>query len=118
MYCFMSSLPPPLFSFFFFFNDTATTEIYTLSLHDALPIFRSRQDDGLALPRRTGAARARARPVCERDVGGHGRSEEHTSELQSLAYLVCRLLLEKKKKQEDVRQVVSRQSRSCYLPRT
>src|SRR2546425_148275 len=73
MYCFMSSLPPPLFSFFFFFNDTATTEIYTLSLHDALPIFRSRQDDGLALPRRTGAARARARPVCERDVGGHGR---------------------------------------------
>src|SRR6185437_8938886 len=71
----------------FFFNDTATTEIYTLSLHDALPIFR--------LVRRG------------RDATGHQRlghrvkvvrSEEHTSELQSLAYLVCRLLLEKKKK--------------------
>src|SRR2546430_6680721 len=82
--------------FFFFFNDTATTEIYTLSLHDALPIsywrFKSRtseaqilslaqkSEDGLGVrPRRT-------------------RSEEHTSELQSQSNLVCRLLLEKKKK--------------------
>src|SRR6185437_17052872 len=70
---------------FFFFNDTATTEIYTLSLHDALPILRLD-------PRPDHAAPARRRR--------HGlplRSEEHTSELQSLAYLVCRLLLEKKK---------------------
>src|SRR6266404_9499110 len=72
-----------LLFFFFFFNDTATTEIYTLSLHDALPI-------------------SPARPTGD-PPGGPGpleldRSEEHTSELQSLAYLVCRLLLEKKKK--------------------
>src|SRR2546429_7258921 len=80
---------------FFFFNDTATTEIYTLSLHDALPIFEHHAtvdlqgrelnagvlvhglDDLFGLPR--------------------GRSEEHTSELQSRLHLVCRLLLEKKK---------------------
>src|ERR1041384_8863983 len=67
---------------FFFFNDTATTEIYTLSLHDALPIC----DRGRFLP--TPPRRCRA--------GRGPRSEEHTSELQSLAYLVCRLLLEKK----------------------
>src|SRR5438132_6044356 len=70
---------------FFFFNDTATTEIYTLSLHDALPIWR--RGDGEADRGRSGGA-----------VGvGHGRSEEHTSELQSHSDLVCRLLLEKKK---------------------
>src|SRR5471030_3403956 len=70
--------------FFFFFNDTATTEIYTLSLHDALPILSSK---------------------CLWSCGRHcavsprlRRSEEHTSELQSLRHLVCRLLLEKKKK--------------------
>src|SRR2546426_3085345 len=85
-------------SFFFFFNDTATTEIYTLSLHDALPI--SYQRRGLktgsarlpSLPRRglkTGSARLPSLPK---------RSEEHTSELQSPCNLVCRLLLEKKKK--------------------
>src|SRR6266545_7705904 len=73
---------------FFFFNDTATTEIYTLSLHDALPISR-----GVSRFPRHGA-RARDRPRAR-------RSEEHTSELQSLAYLVCRLLLEKKKKQKQ-----------------
>src|ERR1017187_11009070 len=73
-----------LIGVFFFFNDTATTEIYTLSLHDALPIWPV---------------------VVETDVawmgslhrGCEGRSEEHTSELQSPMYLVCRLLLEKKK---------------------
>src|SRR6185437_16997423 len=70
--------------FFFFFNDTATTEIYTLSLHDALPIF------GLRRPRQGPRGVRAIHP--EED-----RSEEHTSELQSLAYLVCRLLLEKKK---------------------
>ena len=105
--------------FFFFFNDTATTEIYTLSLHDALPIWiglflavfiglairvvisvclgivgrvasksKSEWDDKLV-----GALRG---PVG--NLGAVGRSEEHTSELQSLTNLVCRLLLEKKKK--------------------
>src|SRR2546430_11593354 len=86
------------FFFFFFFNDTATTEIYTLSLHDALPICR-----------RGCATRGRLRAVCHQaHNGGHrhhrsgrvrfDRSEEHTSELQSQSNLVCRLLLEKKKK--------------------
>src|SRR2546425_9665872 len=85
--------PTPSF-FFFFFNDTATTEIYTLSLHDALPIYRQ----GRAASQEP--VRGGARAVERR----HGpRSEEHTSELQSLAYLVCRLLLEKKKKNNDLR---------------
>src|SRR2546430_16911416 len=73
---------------FFFFNDTATTEIYTLSLHDALPIWRSS---------------ARTRPDAghsDSDGGRDQRSEEHTSELQSQSNLVCRLLLEKKKTTE------------------
>src|SRR2546423_3368234 len=74
--------------FFFFFNDTATTEIYTLSLHDALPISRT------SSPWLRSSVRARA---CSWR-SSIPRSEEHTSELQSLAYLVCRLLLEKKKK--------------------
>src|SRR6266404_9828289 len=73
----------------FFFNDTATTEIYTLSLHDALPISAG-AGSGAALP---GGAAVRM-------AGAEPRSEEHTSELQSLAYLVCRLLLEKKKKNQ------------------
>src|SRR5215217_9504269 len=76
--------------FFFFFNDTATTEIYTLSLHDALPICRP------AARARQRQSQLRRRPVLA--PAGHGRSEEHTSELQSRQYLVCRLLLEKKKK--------------------
>src|SRR5258706_1835651 len=71
----------------FFFNDTATTEIYTLSLHDALPISRLRP--GWSLLRRQYQHRSG-------DVL-RSRSEEHTSELQSLTNLVCRLLLEKKK---------------------
>src|SRR2546428_9662691 len=79
--------PAPYLSFFFF-NDTATTEIYTLSLHDALPICRPRHVAGARSP---GARRAHAR------LGGGDRSEEHTSELQSRSDLVCRLLLEKKK---------------------
>src|SRR5260370_29659469 len=74
--------------FFFFFNDTATTEIYTLSLHDALPIFP-------AAPT-TIAPRSSAAPTLWLRVGA-ARSEEHTSELQSHLNLVCRLLLEKKK---------------------
>src|SRR4029079_19834827 len=71
----------------FFFNDTATTEIYTLSLHDALPIC-TRSSYGSTARTRRRAAKSSRMPA---------RSEEHTSELQSLAYLVCRLLLEKKK---------------------
>src|SRR2546422_4316026 len=83
----MISLPRHL-GFLFFFNDTATTEIYTLSLHDALPIYgRRRRRDLLRLPDR---GRVHGR-------GPHRRSEEHTSELQSRLHLVCRLLLEKKK---------------------
>src|SRR4030042_1526972 len=72
--------------FFFFFNDTATTEIYTLSLHDALPICAGRPG---------GDARPSPAPWPPRS---RARSEEHTSELQSRLHLVCRLLLEKKKK--------------------
>src|SRR2546429_9175668 len=78
--------------FFFFFNDTATTEIYTLSLHDALPI-----SSRCSPVRRSKCCRstwASNRPVPSRAR----RSEEHTSELQSRLHLVCRLLLEKKKK--------------------
>src|SRR2546422_11091932 len=80
---------------FFFFNDTATTEIYTLSLHDALPISRSapwRWPCRGARPRSSSAGQRSLSPCCSA-----ARSEEHTSELQSRLHLVCRLLLEKKK---------------------
>src|ERR1039457_1366124 len=80
----------PQLCLLFFFNDTATTEIYTLSLHDALPIWNCRarhETDG------------GRKPPQERN--GHTRSEEHTSELQSPCNLVCRLLLEKKNLNED-----------------
>src|SRR3712207_9362942 len=90
---------------FFFFNDTATTEIYTLSLHDALPIFRPHAPHTVALwfpppwASEHGHRRGSLRPwEWTRDPVGRERSEEHTSELQSRQYLVCRLLLEKKKK--------------------
>src|SRR5271170_8437337 len=73
--------------FFFFFNDTATTEIYTLSLHDALPI--------CLLFRFPSRSSCHAGALCR-----SMRSEEHTSELQSRVDLVCRLLLEKKKKKK------------------
>src|SRR5258707_14438052 len=81
---------------FFFFNDTATTEIYTLSLHDALPI--SLAEDQAGQPQ--GSRGQEARPHAGQFAGAdpRQRSEEHTSELQSRQYLVCRLLLEKKKK--------------------
>src|SRR3712207_8918925 len=87
-----------------FFNDTATTEIYTLSLHDALPIFLARgllQALGRLLQLLLGAllrdGDAVLRDELARELAADGRSEEHTSELQSRQYLVCRLLLEKKK---------------------
>src|SRR2546430_4281239 len=76
--------------FFFFFNDTATTEIYTLSLHDALPISIYQKHGMTPADRGTGFADWQY-------WQGVGRSEEHTSELQSQSNLVCRLLLEKKK---------------------
>src|SRR5688572_32913107 len=76
---------------FFFFKNPATTEIYTLSLHDALPI--------CAVATGRAAYTGSGRAVAERaGAGVRGRSEEHTSELQSQSNLVCRLLLEKKKK--------------------
>src|SRR3712207_8444148 len=99
---------------FFFFNDTATTEIYTLSLHDALPIWYSAVMSssgsgasgacGSVLLRRGSAlissasARIVRAPSPMTCAGTRSRSEEHTSELQARQYLVCRLLLEKKKK--------------------
>src|SRR5438477_10126084 len=95
----LSSSVPFIFSFFFF-NDTATTEIYTLSLHDALPIsdrharvergIRILKDDLHVAPPPAQSAGTQARQIL-------ARSEEHTSELQSHVNLVCRLLLEKKK---------------------
>src|SRR3712207_7182963 len=81
--------------FFFFFNDTATTEIYTLSLHDALPISETRRHHWTTLLRARAIENQAYVVGCNRV--GDGRSEEHTSELQSRQYLVCRLLLEKKK---------------------
>src|SRR3712207_7118390 len=79
---------------FFFFNDTATTEIYTLSLHDALPI--SQLPSGSTLLTVTKSEREAT--LLDLVAWSSRRSEEHTSELQSRQYLVCRLLLEKKKK--------------------
>src|ERR1022692_5283141 len=79
------------FWFFFFFNDTATTEIYTLSLHDALPIWTS----PWTTPWRS---------IPARSLWPEYRSEEHTSELQSPCNLVCRLLLEKKKQKQLIQQ--------------
>src|SRR3712207_7810484 len=90
---------------FFFFNDTATTEIYTLSLHDALPILLPADTSRVPMNRPVRPVRdrdaPRFRPFLATPASRMGvtiRSEEHTSELQSRQYLVCRLLLEKKKK--------------------
>src|SRR3712207_7316375 len=91
----------------FFFNDTATTEIYTLSLHDALPICHPPATSSKTKPARSWRSggrryRIRASATSQDSFAASGsaaadRSEEHTSELQSRQYLVCRLLLEKKK---------------------
>src|SRR2546425_6513775 len=103
---------------FFFFNDTATTEIYTLSLHDALPICTEKEISSEELGKIVMEHLQKLDPVAYvrfasvyrkfKDVGQfvEERSEEHTSELQSLAYLVCRLLLEKKKKYEETDSLV------------
>src|SRR5438034_11096535 len=87
---------------FFFFNDTATTEIYTLSLHDALPIWSH-------VPSLPGSRHDRGGG--KRD-GAHSRSEEHTSELQSHSDLVCRLLLEKKKK--NINTIINKNGNLTY----
>src|SRR5438445_7274913 len=81
---------------YFFFNATATTEIYTLSLHDALPIAESVRR-GACSPTKSRCCQKPTRPQ-------RSRSEEHTSELQSRQYLVCRLLLEKKKNKQQAEQ--------------
>src|SRR5256885_9103480 len=88
---------------FFFFNDTATTEIYTLSLHDALPICHPDVVSGVGGngDRRTGHRRVVGRRA-QTDGRPTTRSEEHTSELQSPCNLVCRLLLEKKKNKSEI----------------
>src|SRR2546425_4918451 len=99
-----------MLSCFFFFNDTATTEIYTLSLHDALPIWQVFKSTPKRAGSEIGAPRCQSsRGQCQEALSvGRSlqcpcrRSEEHTSELQSLAYLVCRLLLEKKKQLDSL----------------
>src|SRR2546428_14058342 len=91
LFCILFIILPRCFFFFFFFNDTATTEIYTLSLHDALPICCC---SGRPSPQGPSTSRR----GCSRTYSRTSRSEEHTSELQSRSDLVCRLLLEKKKK--------------------
>src|SRR5256885_8025667 len=98
-------------NFFFFFNDTATTEIYTLSLHDALPIspavvYMSGYTDETIVHRAVVDPRTSflQKPFTSDKLG---RSEEHTSELQSPCNLVCRLLLEKKKKTYSVYYMIS-----------
>src|SRR6202522_3391849 len=94
--------------FFFFFNDTATTEIYTLSLHDALPISRRRAS---CAPSTAKAWRSARLPSIS------PRSEEHTSELQSRRHLVCRLLLEKEERrsEEHTSELQSRRHLVCRL---
>src|SRR2546430_4973461 len=96
-----------MYAFFFFFNDTATTEIYTLSLHDALPIWVPHVlgEKKVWEQIRFAVARITVRRLHPKEIfhtgfvaaAIHARSEEHTSELQSQSNLVCRLLLEKKK---------------------
>src|SRR5205823_11460008 len=107
------SITPP--SFFFFFPTPPTTEIYTLSLHDALPIYLRGER-----ARRKGSADPGVRSGEDLVLNlvrtpGSARSEEHTSELQSLAYLVCRLLLEKKKKKKTRYTYNSAVTRRCFL---
>src|SRR5256885_3672010 len=98
-------------SFFFFFNDTATTEIYTLSLHDALPICDLREVVQQVLHQQVQRQHGQ-----EGDEGRGHRSEEHTSELQSPCNLVCRLLLEKKKRTRAARRQASHMQRPASPP--
>src|SRR2546422_1471710 len=98
-------LSRPSFFSFFFFNDTATTEIYTLSLHDALPIWDQQPVRGVVGAQREGVDASLGLPLRQTAPQIMRRSEEHTSELQSRLHLVCRLLLEKKKQNEFSRSV-------------
>src|SRR5689334_24792907 len=106
------------FFFFFFFNDTATTEIYTLSLHDALPIWPVRSSRSrTSSSRSTRGCPPRSAPTTP---GCRSRSsrrlEEHTSELQSQFHLVCRLLLEKKKKKTKQQDINEHNTHHAPLP--
>src|SRR5690606_41730309 len=114
--------PPASLLPLFFFNAPPPPEIYTLSLHDALPISSCSASSGWTPPYRSGSTPAASRATCRglvrrcssgsaaRRRSSSRRSEEHTSELQSRENLVCRLLLEKKKKNTD-----NRSSRDCTL---
>src|SRR2546427_2934237 len=104
-----------LFCLFFFFNDTATTEIYTLSLHDALPICGKVIGRTNQCPIAASGHRMSHERSYSRDSQPNVRSEEHTSELQSQSNLVCRLLLEKKKKQEYKDETDSATSHSAQI---
>src|SRR2546430_4766739 len=102
-----------LLSFFFFFNDTATTEIYTLSLHDALPIYVYCRNFTRSFAGPDGGDQSAYRgDRYPHYQPGELRSEEHTSELQSQSNLVCRLLLEKKKKNKSATQNII-QNQKC-----
>src|SRR5258708_11666653 len=108
----------PLCSYFFFFNDTATTEIYTLSLHDALPIYDGLNAAALArrAPARVAAAlRCAGISVVLASTQAELRSEEHTSELQSPDHLVCRLLLEKKKTNKQRATILNSSQNDLYV---
>src|SRR2546430_10047107 len=107
MYISLFTHPSITFSLFFFFNDTATTEIYTLSIHDALPISPINRPGPPRWPLESGAS-----PIRE---ASRDRSEEHTSELQSQSNLVCRLLLEKKNKPPSARSLSLVRNR-CLTP--
>src|SRR2546430_11232062 len=103
--CVFTSFGLPSHLFFFFFNDTATTEIYTLSLHDALPISASAWSPGSGIRAVRSPRLVIMSAVLAIRSSGWRRSEEHTSELQSQSNLVCRLLLEKKKKYTALREI-------------
>src|SRR5262245_64867974 len=110
-----STSPATLCFFVFFINDTATTQIYTLSLHDALPISAGMgPEQDREVPCRISSMKDRR----ERLEGRAERSEEHTSELQSLRHLVCRLLLEKKKKNLRMKKVKRRSLNDEYITET
>src|SRR2546427_8825036 len=122
MVIFYSTCYPPSLAVFFFFNDTATTEIYTLSLHDALPIscWALATTNSVTEEPRKAAARViiffcSGVTRASKRSSFRERSEEHTSELQSQSNLVCRLLLEKKKLKQLVthRTIVYLQRRRC-----
>src|SRR5687767_15516459 len=106
----------PCFTFIytsFFSHATSTTEIYTLSLHDALPISPSPQETAMQSPSPDRVTTGQGSSEAGSDDQASGRSEEHTSELQSLAYLVCRLLLEKKNSAACRSHRRCRRSRRC-----